>query len=124
MELLGGEQVSQIRLELEDPKDARSLAAAVEETAGASPHQGEFVVQVDDSAYLQVAGPLERMVSLMTLMAAAAVLLGAAILFLLSLLGAMDRIIHNAYEVLVDGRVSMRERKGLKAAREGGGQDV
>ena len=37
MELLGGEQVSQIRLELEDPKDARSLAAAVEETAGASP---------------------------------------------------------------------------------------
>ena len=30
---------------------------------GASPHQGEFVVQVDDSAYLQVAGPLERMVS-------------------------------------------------------------
>lgn len=36
----------------------------------------------------------------------------------------MDRIIHNAYEVLVDGRVSMRERKGLKAAREGGGQDA
>ena len=90
-ELLGGEQVSQIRLELEDPKDARSLAAAVEETVGASPHQGEFVVQVDDSAYLQVAGPLERMVSLMTLMAAAAVLLGAAILFLLSLLGAKSR---------------------------------
>lgn len=27
----------------------------------------------------------------------------------------MDRIIHNAYEVLVDGRISMRERKGLKA---------
>lgn len=91
MELLGGEQVSQIRLELEDPKDARSLAAAVEETAEGSPHQGEFVVQVDDSAYLQVAGPLERMVSLMTLMAAAAVLLGAAILFLLSLLGAKSR---------------------------------
>ena len=41
-ELLGGEQVSQIRLELEDPKDARSLAAAVEETAEASPHQGSL----------------------------------------------------------------------------------
>ena len=36
----------------------------------------------------------------------------------------MDRIIHNAYEVLVDGNVSMRERKGLKAAREVGGQDL
>lgn len=36
----------------------------------------------------------------------------------------MARIIHNAYEVLVDGKVSMRERKGLKAAPEGGGQNV
>ena len=36
----------------------------------------------------------------------------------------LNRFIRNAYEVLVDGRVSMRERKGLKAAREGGGQDV
>lgn len=36
----------------------------------------------------------------------------------------MDRIIHNAYEVLVNGRISMRERKGLKAVQEGGGQDV
>ena len=36
----------------------------------------------------------------------------------------LNRFIRNAYEVLVDGRVSMRERKGLKAAREGGGQDA
>ena len=36
----------------------------------------------------------------------------------------LNRFIRNAYEVLVDGRVSMRERKGLKAAREGGGKDV
>ena len=28
----------------------------------------------------------------------------------------MDRIIHNSYEILVEGRVSMRERKGLRAA--------
>ena len=35
----------------------------------------------------------------------------------------MDRIIHNAYEVLVDSRVSMRERKSLKTAQEGSGQD-
>ena len=27
----------------------------------------------------------------------------------------MDRIIHNAYEVLVEGRISMRERHGLKS---------
>ena len=30
----------------------------------------------------------------------------------------MDRIIHNSYEVLVDGRVSMRERKGLKGTSQ------
>ena len=29
----------------------------------------------------------------------------------------MDRIIHNSYEIMVEGRISMRERKGLKALR-------
>lgn len=31
----------------------------------------------------------------------------------------MDRIIHNSYEVLIDGRISMRERHGLKSSNEG-----
>lgn len=37
----------------------------------------------------------------------------------------MDRIIHNSYEIMVEGRISMRERKGLRAnLQEGGNADV
>lgn len=32
----------------------------------------------------------------------------------------MDRIIHNSYEVLIEGRVSMRECHGLKASQKEG----
>lgn len=35
----------------------------------------------------------------------------------------MDRIVHNSYEILVEGRISMRERKGLKASMQESGAD-
>lgn len=33
----------------------------------------------------------------------------------------LDRIIHNAYDILIEGKISMRERHGLKSALDAGG---